>query len=316
MMELTKRYAHAVTSCLPEKQRHEVAKELESSIADMAQDKAGGDKPNENHVREVLEELGDPMVVARQYQDNGQYLIGPNLYGTYVQLLKRILTIGLPIYTIIFALVYNYEFPLNVGQLVTSYGGGLANAGLQTLFWVTALFFVIDRTGLSIDGINRETAWTVDMLPELHEESHISRTDVIASMLFYAFVAVGGVVLLQLLNGENDTHVIATFLNPQLMQLWIPLAITLGVVGFVVEAMKLFAKRWSTWLVVATLAVNTLFVGYMIALVTSQDVFNPSLSEQMRQIAVWSLGITVVTFIFYYVYESYSVVKAARLHNK
>lgn len=313
-MELTKRYIYAVTSCLPEKQRVEVAKELRSSIEDMAQDKAGGKEPTEKHIRAVLEELGDPIVVAQQYQETGRYLIGPGLYDVYVQVFKRILGVGIPIYTIIFAVLYNYEFPLNVGNFITAYGGGLVNVALHTLFWVTALFFVIDRTGMKVDGINRREAWTVDSLPELPAESKLSRMDVVASMAYYTFVVVGGAVLMQLIGSGSNSH-IATFLNPNLTEFWLPLVIVLGAAGFVVEAFKLFAKAWSTGLVAATIAINTLFTVYMVALAVSQDVFNPSLHEQTREIAVWSFGITVVTFIFYYIYESYNVIKAARLNK-
>jgi hypothetical protein len=312
-MELTKRYVHAVTSCLPENQRDEVRKELSASIDDMARDKSGGKKPTENHVREVLEELGDPLVVAQQYRGTNDYLIGPAVFYQYTLLLKRVFSVSLPIYTLVFAMTYDYVFPLNVGSLITSWGGGLFTVALQILFWVTALFFVIEKTGLKVDQINdQKEEWTVDSLPVVPNEPQINRTDTISSMIFYAFAVVGSVVLWRLIDQGDQSNVVATFLNPQLTQFWLPAFLVLSAITFIVEMVKLIKGRWNKWLVVVALSVNVAFIVYMIGLAGSQSVVNTALNPQIREIGIWSVGMTVVAFIFSYAYEAYKIIKSSR----
>ena len=65
--ELTGRYIYAVTRRLPKKQRGDVAKELESIISDMLEERCGPITPTEHDLRVVLTELGTPSELARKY---------------------------------------------------------------------------------------------------------------------------------------------------------------------------------------------------------------------------------------------------------
>ena len=310
-MDLTKRYIHAVTSCLAENQRDEVARELSASIDDMARDKAGGKEPTEKHIREVLEELGDPMVVASQYRGTGEYLIGPSLYFQYIQLLKKITLSGLPIYTLVFFIAYDYVHPLNIPEIVIDWIGGMFTVVLHILFWVTALFFVIEKTGVKVEQINdNKEEWSLDSLPQLPRESEMKRIDVISAMFYYAFLIVGGVVLWKLIDQGGNT--IASVFNPQLTQFWLPTIIALGLVGLIVEITKLIVRKWDKWLVGVALAFNGLFIGYIIALASSQRILNTSLSSPAHDIAMVAIGMTVIVFVFTYVYDCYKIIKSAR----
>jgi hypothetical protein len=310
-MELSKRYVHAVTESLPQAQRNEVARELSASIEDMARDKSHGKEPSEKHIREVLEELGNPLVVAQQYRGTKEYLIGPAFYYYYIEVLKRILAVSLPIYSLVFAITFDYVFPLNVGNLVVSYGVGLATVALHVLFWVTGLFVVIEKAGVKVKQFSEtEGEWSVNSLPPLPEEPQISRVDTVASMSFYAGMAVGSLVLWRLLS-QGDTNV-TWLLNTELSTFWIPALLVFSILALVVEGVKLFSAHLGAWKLVASLMINTIMTAFVVALAATQSILNPELSGHVRDIALWSIGITVVVFVCSYISESYKLIQKYR----
>ena len=81
--ELIRRYIYAVTKRLPRKSREDVAKELNTLIADMLEERCGQVLPTEKDVRVVLTELGTPAELYDQYSGEGKKcLIGPPYYAT------------------------------------------------------------------------------------------------------------------------------------------------------------------------------------------------------------------------------------------
>ena len=70
--ELIRRYVYAVTKRLPRKSREDVAKELNTLIADMLEERCGQVLPTEKDVRVVLTELGTPAELYDQYSGEGK----------------------------------------------------------------------------------------------------------------------------------------------------------------------------------------------------------------------------------------------------
>ena len=70
--ELIRRYVYAVTKRLPRKSREDVAKELNTLIADMLEERCGQVLPTEKDVRVVLTELGTPAELYDQYSGEGE----------------------------------------------------------------------------------------------------------------------------------------------------------------------------------------------------------------------------------------------------
>lgn len=81
--ELMGRYIYQVIRRLSRAQRDEVRMELEELISDMYADKGS--------METVLTQLGDPAEFAKQYQNDRQYLIGPEYFETYLWFVKVIL---------------------------------------------------------------------------------------------------------------------------------------------------------------------------------------------------------------------------------
>lgn len=85
-MKLIDIYIQEVTRRLPEKNRQNIALELQSTIEDMLpEDYTGKD------VKAVLEKMGNPASLARSYRDWPQHLIGPRYFDLYITLLKMAL---------------------------------------------------------------------------------------------------------------------------------------------------------------------------------------------------------------------------------
>ena len=81
--ELMGRYIYQVIRRLSRAQRDEGRMELEELISDMYADKGS--------METVLTQLGDPAEFAKQYQNDRQYLIGPEYFETYLWFVKVIL---------------------------------------------------------------------------------------------------------------------------------------------------------------------------------------------------------------------------------
>src|SRR5659263_187062 len=89
-MELIERYIYAVTRHLPEKQREDIAKELRGLIEDMLSQRAEA-HASDTDIEAVLIELGEPSALASKYSGKPRYLIGPEIFETYIMVLKIVL---------------------------------------------------------------------------------------------------------------------------------------------------------------------------------------------------------------------------------
>jgi hypothetical protein len=93
-MNMIDLYVSEVGRNLPPKMRADIEREIRSSVMDALDDasRQQGREPDEEMVVEVLRKLGPPARVAASYQPP-KYLIGPNLYPTFVTVLRIVLTV-------------------------------------------------------------------------------------------------------------------------------------------------------------------------------------------------------------------------------
>lgn len=145
-MILVDRYVYDVTRQLPEKQRDDVARELKTEILEMVDGEAKGKKPTKKHEYDVLLRLGRPSQLADSYRDRPRYVIGPEYYESYVELLKTLLVVVLPI---IAFLTFTTQLMVSRDSIVVNFiqaAGASFEVGLHIFFWTTAIFFVLDKT--------------------------------------------------------------------------------------------------------------------------------------------------------------------------
>lgn len=84
------RYVYAVTRQLPHSRRKDIALELQSAIDDALHARCQGKAPLESDVLAVLEGLGTPGELARQYLTDGQQTLIPSPYYQSFRFLCRI----------------------------------------------------------------------------------------------------------------------------------------------------------------------------------------------------------------------------------
>lgn len=185
-MRLIDRYVLAVTEHLPVHMQEDVSKELTANIEDML-----SENPTLEEEREVIEKLGNPKILAREYNGSKRYLIGPELYDTYIMVLKLVSTIvavvvgaGIFIGTIVDPMVDGNVVSIaaeSIGKVV----GTTFNVVLQAMFWVTISFVINERMQGDEKGFSfLNQKWSIDDLPTKprSEKRKISRGESIFSM--------------------------------------------------------------------------------------------------------------------------------------
>ncbi|MFI5952325.1 permease prefix domain 1-containing protein [Cryptosporangium sp. NPDC051539] len=189
---LLDRYVFTVLRRVPEKQRTDIDRELRASIADAVDARVGGGDPPEAALEATLLELGDPERLADGYAGRRQYLIGPELFGVWRRILTLLVSIVLPIV-------------VAVGVIGTLLGGGgvgkAIGVGIGTLittaahmgFWTTAVFAILERTGVGRDELGGE--WTPAKLPRY--ENHHRDVATLAMALIWPLALAVALVLQQ-----------------------------------------------------------------------------------------------------------------------
>ena len=248
---LTDRYVHATTRWMPEARRDDIARELRASIDDMVTGRVDSGEPEAEAERAVLTELGDPTALAAQYRNQPLHLIGPR----YFLLWWRILLIGLiwlPALAGAGAAIGQLATDGDAGDVIGTGIGTAIQTAFQVAFWVTAVFAVLERTGVDA----KLPGWSVDRLPELPRKQQVPLSDMVAGVVFIGFVI--GVLVLQHFRswvegpGGDDVPV----LDPDLWSFWLPLLIGVLVLSMALEVYKYRVGHYSTAVVAGTVVTS------------------------------------------------------------
>lgn len=188
-MDLIDAYIDEVIRRLAKNKRDAIKHELKSTIEEMLPDGY-----SESEVKEALLKLGDPAKLAASYQDGPNYLLGPQMYNSYVQTIKLIIPWAILI-TLIVHLVKSILFYPGDDSLLTTIISALVIAianmfevVIQVLFWVTITFIIMERySGAKMYVPFRKEShdWTPDDLEKStrRPQNHIPMSDIIFSLL-------------------------------------------------------------------------------------------------------------------------------------
>lgn len=272
MNDLIDRYVWAVAKDLPGGMRDDVARELRATIADMVEAR---EPQAEGAVREVLLELGDPAELALSYAGGRRYLIGPGFYRQYVKLLRLLLLIVVPIVLVVSLVEELWSradgYAAGIGQSLST----AFQTGVMIAFWVTLVFFLIERAGADQADFPRRGSWDPASLPAVAEKRQITLGDTIASLVI--------LTLLIAWIPWQQTHSVfhsgggpIPFLASDLWSGWIPAFIAIVAVSMGIEVWKYVSGRWTLPLVVVNIAVDALFAGFVVVVLTTQEVVDPA----------------------------------------
>jgi hypothetical protein len=263
MSDLVSRYVQQVGRYLPSKERKEVEAELRSQIQDQLEAQFEG-VPSQADTVAVLAELGDPRKMATSYGSQ-QYLIGPELYPTMIQVLRRGLTI-VPVIAIIFTVIDamssspSSSQPYSVPGVFFEAASSAVQTALTLVVVIVVIFAILQNSGQGVGNKDGEKGKPFNPLelPLLDDPHGVDRTEStfdVASGAFFTlvllyFLQVGGLTLR--FNLSNPGEVIPVPLA------WIVVLIITTASGVLVQLWALWRNQWSMGLWLADCALELL----------------------------------------------------------
>ncbi|PRS42454.1 hypothetical protein C6W19_03730 [Bacillus sp. RJGP41] len=327
-MELIELYIQEVTRRLPEKNRADIALELQSTIEDMLPD-----DHTEQDVKAVLLKLGDPVTLASGYRDRPMHLIGPRYYDVYISLLKMILPIAAVISLI--ALVGDNPFR-DTGNTVMEailkiIGKGISSiisTGIQVFFWLTLSFAILERLDTSKDQspVTKDLKpWTPENLKDIPNISKIKAVpmiEVFASLLglsVFAALYFNAANLLGVYEKRNGSLIFVTpsFNQDVLNSYWLLVSCVI-IMGVLLAIYKLFLGRWTLKLAFFHAIYQLLYTLAFIIIISNPDLLNPEFLAYQRTLfsidewkssIYWGLILLSIIFAAYDTYQGFRKAK-------
>ncbi len=285
MTSLTERYLAAALRRIGERERPDVERELRSSIEDAVDDRVAGGEPADTAEIAVLESLGDPARLASGITGRPLYLIGPNLFAQYQRLLVTLLTILVPVVGVGLAAL-ELSRDGGVGDALAAGILGALGVGVQTAFWITLTFAVLERVDIAkLDDADLTAAlgpWTVKQLPELPATGRAGIGETVGEILTL-MLTLGGLILLRGASlphgGSGDT---VSLLAPQLTDSWLPPALAVVLVSLIGLHIVIFlVGRWTFALAAAHAVMQALFSVPVIVLALGGSIINPAFAAEI-----------------------------------
>lgn len=327
-MELIELYIQEVTRRLPEKNRVDIALELQSTIEDMLPEDY-----TEQDVKTVLLKLGDPVTLASGYRDRPMHLIGPRYYDVYISLLKMILPIAAVISLI--ALVGDNPFRDTgntvmeaILKIIGKGISGIISTGIQVFFWLTLSFAILERLDTSKDQspVTKDLKpWTPENLkdiPNISKKKAVPMIEVFASLLglsVFAALYFNAANLLGVYEKRNGSLIFVTpsFNQDVLNSYWLLVSCVI-IIGVLLAIYKLFLGRWTLKLAFFHAIYQLLYTLAFIIIISNPDLLNPEFLAYQRTLfsidewkssIYWGLILISIIFAAYDTYQGFRKAK-------
>lgn len=278
---LVERYVEAATRRLPEDQRAEVADELRTTLADRIEALADEqpDLSADAAERLAVEELGDPDRLAASYSGSSHVLIGPDLYATYVRVLRSLLISVVPILLAVLAVISAIDGD-NVGAVIGTTAWTGFSVAVQIAFWVTLCFALVER-GVGGDQVRQgvSSPWTPEQLPRV-ASGKARLGECFATVAWLGFLA--GALVWQHVQSPLDDPAGARVpvLDPELWSFWLPLVLVLIAGEIAFEILKYRTGQFNP---LATLAIGAVFTLPLAYLAFSERLLNPAATAEIQR---------------------------------
>ncbi|WP_082233152.1 HAAS signaling domain-containing protein [Halobacillus massiliensis] len=316
-MKLIEVYLQEVERRLPEKNREDILLEIRSTIEDMLPD----DYTEEN-VKEVLKQMGNPVLLAAGYRDRPMHLIGPRYYDMYISLIKMILPIAAVI-SLISLTAESFFSPEESNSaldiIITIFAEGIwrvIEVGIQVFFWVTLTFALIERADKKIDQqplTPHGQEWTPDQLKAVTyvpKKRAIPLWEVFVGLFWTAVWSTVYFNADQLLgvyenHGDGLTFVIPSLNQEVLNSFWPAVIVVIGLeIGFALY--KLLKRQWTAGLAWYNTIHEVTATLIFIIIITSSGLFNPEFisymadlfnvaPEQFQASFIWGISTIFIT---------------------
>lgn len=284
-MTMIDRYIYAVTEKLPQTERQDIASELRGLIEDMLDERSHSSKSKDDQIEEVLLELGHPTKLANKYRHTKRYLIGPELFDSYILVLKIVLIVISSIIGISFLI----QTLLNPTAILNQFIEMIISVvtTLPIAFGWTTLSFVIGQYSNKFIQKNEQqyVDWKITDLPHIpSEKRQIKQGESIVSIIFYTIF----IVLFALSSDHFGVWIfhdgfsgVIPFLNEQTYHTYLPLIILIFGFGILKECFKLISGKWTYKLTVFTTVVNVLSIIAVLIMINNSGFWNPNFMNEL-----------------------------------
>jgi hypothetical protein len=329
--ELIDRYVYAVTRELPENQRADIDRELHSLIEDMLDEHHSGADLAASDIEAVLLELGNPRELADKYRGYPQYLIGPELYPTYLTVLKAVaMAIGIAFVVLLFLGLI--QQPMNAVESITNTLTSFFGAVFQGLAWVTFIFALVEfnTNKTHRNKLKEANTWNLKDLPEVPDKkTRISRGETITGIIFTVLFAAVFLFSPELWgvwvkSSAADGMTIIPFFNLDVIQGYMPYIIGLFMFGLIIELLKLVSGKWTRQLLAADILNSLLQLGGWLYIFRDTRIWNIEFYSELQRVfnasdalnnltGYWASASTTIVFaVIFLIFAIQIMVSAVR----
>lgn len=293
-MEMIDRYVYAVTKRLPQPLREDIAEELHGLIEDMLEAHAQGSVVTEKDIETVLSELGNPRHLAEKYRGTKRYIIGPEVYDSYISVLKIIMITV----TVAMGITFSVQIitdPVGILDHFVDLIVSLVIGIPQVFGWITFAFIVIEYGGFKAKNRGTSKEWNpADLPPVPDPKKQIKHREPVVGIVFFVllifFVAFSNHYLGVFIFKDDKLSTIIPFLNQANIEKYVPLIILFLGFSVLKECLKLITGKWTYQLVLYTAIINLASIVVVFVMITGPAFWNPDFMSELVQAGSVSKG--------------------------
>ena len=283
-MELQERYIAAGLKHIPPTEKDGVEKAMRRIIAERLQERGNASEETE---REVLRGLGSPRILAEKQLREPPHLIGPELYGTYMLIVKIVMTVA-----VIGTLIGNtVDFIVNGETILRYIAQSFAAAigvAIGAFGWVTLVFAIMERTAKQKILTEIQEDWSLADLPEKEvPQKPFNKVGVIIGIIFTVLFIILVNQYSQLLGFyytlDGSIQEMIPMLNQEVFRSYLPYINGMLVLQLLFSASKLVFRKWTYPVATANLILNMLSFVLLWFILQDAAILNPELVTKIAE---------------------------------
>ena len=283
-MELQERYIAAGLKHIPPTEKDGVEKAMRRIIAERLQERGNASEETE---REVLRGLGSPRILAEKQLREPPHLIGPELYGTYMLIVKIVMTVA-----VIGTLIGNtVDFIVNGETILRYIAQSFAAAigvAIGAFGWVTLVFAIMERTAKQKILTEIQEDWGLADLPEKEvPQKPFNKVGVIIGIIFTVLFIILVNQYSQLLGFyytlDGSIQEMIPMLNQEVFRSYLPYINGMLVLQLLFSASKLVFRKWTYPVATANLILNVLSFVLLWFILQDTAILNPELVTKIGE---------------------------------
>ena len=297
-MNLIDRYVDSALENLPEGDCKYVERKLRAEIEDKV-----GANPTEEEVKKVLERLGDPKQIGREYSRTKRYLIGPKLYDSYITVLKLVLSIVAVVLTVVTFIEWIFNPPVNLTltqtpiKFITDMFISVWEGVLQTAVWVTVVFAILERSKVNnkdMEAINK--IWSSEAFKHKAKpnKGKISPVDtgfaLFFTTLFTAIIYFKPQIIAIYVKGAGGSLEITPLFDLEALKFYMRPILILFIFQLGILMWKFISMKWNIPLAIVQTIYNVALCMLMVAMITDKTLFNPDFLSKAAEYTKNSLN--------------------------